>query len=168
MPLWGPWLGVCPTATASQSPWMQCLAQSHSGAGRKAPTNSSADAAARGGSARKPLCCCNVLLVALCTLKQIWQAGIVTLGSSSGVYSGCLISATAILHFSELALNAGPEVTIYCWFCWLRISLKANNGYKSDIPKVSHSQSVPPQGLGMLLLVVPITSQLRDKQEKNG
>lgn len=71
----------------------------------------------------------SLLLCALC--KQIWQAGIVTLGSSPRVYSGCLIPATAILHFSELALNAGPEVTIYSRFCWLRISLKANNGYKS-------------------------------------
>lgn len=82
-------------------------AQSHSGAGRKAPTNSSADTAAHGGSARKPLCCCNVLLVALCTLQTDLASrhcypGILLQGSSR-VFNTCQ---------SHPALNAGPEVTI--------------------------------------------------------
>lgn len=132
----------------SQSRWMQCLAQSQFGAARKAPINSSADAAACGGSVRKPLCCCNVLPVALCTLQTALASRHCSPGSSCRVSPGCFIPATATLHCSELAPNAGPGVTIYCWICCLRRGHKANKDH----------QKFHCQGLGMLLLVVPITS----------
>lgn len=141
----GPWLGVYPTATASRSRWMQCLAQSQCGAGSKAPINSFAEAAACGGSVRKSLCCCNVFLVALCTLQTDLASGHCYPGILPQDLFWVFTSNTchSLLHFSELAPNAGPRVTIYCWFCCLRISHKANKSYQT-----SHSQSVLLPGLG--------------------